>query len=242
MRGAAVASRMSPATPLPPIPRTTTFSISSRVGSPSMPRATLAAAATCSGRRAVTPNMSSVSRARVTRRRSTCPLSRRRLLPGGLDALGLGLGQEATVLVVAHRLGLVDEHDGDVVLDGVPALQARVVEGLLVLEVDQRALVLGAGEDLEHLRVEGQGSRHAPFLIRSTTSLVRTSQSARDAASTLRRRSGSVLDGRRLNHQSPRSTVRPSSRSWAAEENAAATRSMTAVGSATSVLISPESA
>src|SRR5436309_15084544 len=104
---------MSPATPLPPIPRTTTFSISSRVGKPSMPRATLAASATCSGRRAVTPNMSSVSRVSVIGRPPTSGL-----LPGGLDALGLGFRQQPAVLLVADRLGLVDEHDRDVVLDG----------------------------------------------------------------------------------------------------------------------------
>ena len=37
---------------------------------------------------------------------------------------------------------------------------------------------------------------------------------ASSAASRLRRSSGSVFDGRRLNHQSPTSTVSPSRRSW----------------------------
>ncbi len=60
------------------------------------------------------------------------------------------------------------------------------------------------------------------------------SHSSRVRASRLRRSSGSVFDGRRLNHQSPRSTVSPSSRSWAASgcevAYSAATASMTAAG------------
>ena len=69
----------------------------------------------------------------------------------------LGLGEQPVVLGVVDRLGLVDEHDRDVVLDGVAALQPRVVERVLVLEVQERALVVGAGEDLEQLGVEGHG-------------------------------------------------------------------------------------
>ena len=45
--------------------------------------------------------------------------------------------------------------------------------------------------------------------ISARTSCVRASHAALSAASTLRRRSGSVLEGRRLNHQSPKSTVKP---------------------------------
>ena len=48
-----------------------------------------------------------------------------------------------------------------------------------------------------------------------------------------------MLDGRMLNHQLPRSTVRPSRRSWRASWYRAATASITAAGSATTVLISP---
>ena len=69
----------------------------------------------------------------------------------------LGLGEEPVVLGVVDGLGLVDQHDRDVVLDGVAALEAGVVEGVLVLEVEQGALVVGAGEDLEQLGVEGHG-------------------------------------------------------------------------------------
>ena len=68
---------------------------------------------------------------------------------------GSALGHDPVVLGVVDRLGLVDEHDRDVVLDPVAPVQARVVERVLVLEVEQRPLVLGAGEDLQQLRVEG---------------------------------------------------------------------------------------
>ena len=64
------------------------------------------------------------------------------------------LAEQARVLGVVDRLGLVDQHDRDVVADRVAALEARVVERRLVLEVEQRALVLRAREDLEQLRVE----------------------------------------------------------------------------------------
>ena len=103
----------------------------------------------------------------------------------------------------------------------VAALEARVVQRVLVGEVEQRALVLGAREDLEQLRVE----RHASTLLRSgqdpprtsaSTSAVCASHAARSGASRFRRSSGSVLLGRRLNHQSPKSTVSPSSRSCCA--------------------------
>src|SRR5438552_9366004 len=69
----------------------------------------------------------------------------------GPDAVGLGLAHQPLVLVVVDRLRLVDEHHGDVVLDRVTPLEARVVERVLVREVEQRTLVLGTGEDLEQL-------------------------------------------------------------------------------------------
>ena len=61
------------------------------------------------------------------------------------------------VFGVVDGLGFVDEHDRDVVLHEVAPLQPRVVERVLVGEVQQRALVLGAGEDLEQFRVERHG-------------------------------------------------------------------------------------
>src|SRR5207237_8285047 len=68
----------------------------------------------------------------------------RTLVEGGLDAIGLGLGHEALVLVIGDGLGLVDEHDGDVVANGVAPFQARVVQGVLVLEVQEATLFLRA--------------------------------------------------------------------------------------------------
>jgi len=90
--------------------------------------------------------------------RSRLPLG----FEGGPDALGPGLGHQAVVLGAVDRLRLVDEHHRDVVADGVAPLEARVVQGLLVLEVEQRALVLGAGQDVEQLRVEGHLRRPRP--------------------------------------------------------------------------------
>src|SRR5690606_25898519 len=101
----------------------------------------------------------------------------------------------------------------DVVADRVGALEARVEEDVLVFEVVERPLVLGAGEDVEQQLVECHGVTCYPTKCDRTSSTF-ASHCARVAASRLRRRSGSVLEGRRLNHQSPRSTVRPSRRSW----------------------------
>ena len=71
------------------------------------------------------------------------------------------LATSRVVLGVVDGLGLVDQHDRDVVAHRVAPLQPRVVERRLVLEVEQRALVLRAREDLEQLRVE----RHAWLLL-----------------------------------------------------------------------------
>ena len=46
----------------------------------------------------------------------------------GLDAVGLGLGEQPLVLRVVDGLGLVDQHDRDVVAHRVPPLQPRVVQ------------------------------------------------------------------------------------------------------------------
>src|SRR5437879_6430743 len=177
MNGCAAAARMSPAIPLPPIPSTTTFSTSSRSGRPSSPRATRAAVATCSGSAAVASTIPWVSMPRsvvprpligppclvprpvhrsATRElRSSLRCGARSCGSGRverrLDTVGLGLAQEPLVLGVVDGLRLVDEHHGDVVLDRVAPLEPGVVERVLVLEVEERALVLGTGEDLEQL-------------------------------------------------------------------------------------------
>ena len=55
---------------------------------------------------------------------------------------------------------------------------------------------------------------HTEPSMAARTSARWRAQAAGVAASRLRRSRGSVLEGRRLNHQSPQSTVRPSRRSW----------------------------
>jgi hypothetical protein len=61
------------------------------------------------------------------------------------------------------------------------------------------------------------------------------------AASTFRRRSGSVFDGRRLNHQSSAVTVSPSAQSTSpSPSKAVATRSVAAGMSSTTLFSSPD--
>src|SRR5680860_765150 len=137
----------SPAIPEPPRPTTTMLSMSPACATPSngTARAASLAAASCSGRR---PTCSRKSSESVGIGKDDLGLERR------LDTVGFGFGQEPLVLGVAHGLRLVDEHDRDVVPHRVTAMQPRVVQRVLVGEVEQRALVLGAGEDLEQLGVE----------------------------------------------------------------------------------------
>src|SRR5712691_6481802 len=91
-------------------------------------------------------------------------------------------------------------------------------------------------------RQELAASAVLPRTIRSTSS--RTSaRVTSSAASTLSRSSGSVLDGRRLNHHCRLVTVRPSSSSMVTPErpeNASLTWPAVVTGSLTSLLISPE--
>src|SRR4051812_27118267 len=130
MNGPARDVMTSPAMPLPPIPSTTTFSILDRSGSPSRPSAAPTASSTCSGSPMVTSHIPSVSR----RASATSAIERR------LDPLGLRLRQQAFVLGVVDRLGLVDQHDRDVVADPVAPLVAWVVQRVLRLEVEERTL------------------------------------------------------------------------------------------------------
>jgi len=70
-----------------------------------------------------------------------------------LDAVGGHLGHDALVLVAVDRLGLLDEHHGDIaLLDAVSTGEARVVERVLVFQVVQRALVLGTGQHVQQHR------------------------------------------------------------------------------------------
>ena len=146
----------------------------------------------------------------------------------------LGLGEQPLVLGVVDRLGLVDEHDRDVVLDGVAALQARVVErsprprsrGGGPCRRGRRGS-RAAGDRGPWVRAPcgggGCGARaeRQPASMRAWTSATWPAHLAASGASRLSRSRGSVFDARRLNHQSPRSTVRPSRRSWASSGYAA---------------------
>ena len=129
---------------------------------------------------------------------------------------------------VVDGLGVVDEQIGDVAVEhAVPPVQSRVVQRLFVGEVQERALVLRAREDLEQFRVERHGAQTSGDARRSlgrgqhagqprmsaSTSRVCASHCAASGASRFKRSNGSVLLGRRLNHHSPQSTVSPSSRS-----------------------------
>src|SRR5687768_17477147 len=135
MNGPAVAARMSPATPLPPMPMTTTCSMRSRSGRSSRPWARTAASCTCSGGPAAAasmPSESSCSEGSPTGTALRAGVERR------ADRLTLDLGHDAPVLGAVDRLGLVDQHHRDVVTHDVAPLQARVVEGVLVGEVVER--------------------------------------------------------------------------------------------------------
>src|SRR4051812_30108256 len=192
----ATVATTSPAIPEPPMPSSTMFCTASAVGSSTWSATSPAAscaAASCSGSPATVsrnPNESTIPLStlrvgplgpaplleRPQPSDSAAALRHVRIIPagateslpgeGGLDAGARGRGHEPLVLRVAHGLGLVDEHDRDVVADRVAPLQPGVVERLLVGEVEQRALVLGTGQDLHELGVEchvsvllGPGSR-----------------------------------------------------------------------------------
>src|SRR6478672_7668435 len=147
---------MSPAMTEPPMPRVTMRSnfVASGSADPGTLPAASCAAASCSGMALSASPSPNESTAIATRLRGE----------GRLDAVRRGLGLEARRLGVVDRLGLVDQHDRDVVAHCVAALQTRVVEARLVLEVEQRPLVLRAREDLQKLRV--QRHRHSSGVVR----------------------------------------------------------------------------
>src|SRR4051812_3687003 len=190
----ATVATTSPAIPEPPMPSSTMFCTASAVGSSTWSATSPAAscaAASCSGSPATVsrnPNESTIPLStlrvgplgpaplleRPQPSDSAAALRHVRIIPagateslpgeGGLDAGARGRGHEPLVLRVAHGLGLVDEHDRDVVADRVAPLQPGVVERLLVGEVEQRALVLGTGQDLHELRVERHDVSFSPRL------------------------------------------------------------------------------
>src|SRR5207237_333701 len=117
-------------------------------------------------------------------------------------------------------LGTHDDGLPLVVLDGAAAVRTR--------------------EDLEQLLVDRHQRSPSPPMSASTRSVPSRRRSSL-FASTFNRSNGSVFEGRRLNHQSSNSTVRPSVRSCRPVANSAATQSVAAPWSSTFVLISPES-
>ncbi len=125
---------------------------------------------------------------------------------------------QTVVLRVVDRRRLGDQHHRDVVADVVPATAA---EGC-------RAAPRPRGSRAGPCPRGRRGSRAVRDRV-SWSSVVRSVRTgdlgeqcgsrrrhtpSRSSASRLRRSSGSVFDGRRLNHHVPQSTVRPSSRSW----------------------------
>src|SRR3954469_8813650 len=150
--------------PEPPIPSTTMLRIGSAFGNASACTAAAAscAAASCSGSPATAPRKFRESTLMVALATSSVrnpprgrsPL-RSRLFEVGLHAVGGGLRREPCVLRVVDGVGVVDQEVGDVAVEhAVTPLEARVVERVLVGEVQERALVVGAREDLEQLGVE----------------------------------------------------------------------------------------
>src|SRR5436309_1367452 len=139
MNGPATAATMSPAIPLPPMPRTTTELTSSIDGSPSSPFARSAAAATCSGRASVAAEIPCESLA-CAPPTADPPAAR-------LEAQADGPTVEAVLLpggeggrhLLAHRLLVVDR--------GVDLAGRRVALELLPQLVER---TVGLGHDLQH--------------------------------------------------------------------------------------------
>jgi hypothetical protein len=110
---------------------------------------------------------------------------------------------------IQHVLG-IEGGDRYVVADGVPVpALPHAHDQILVLPVVDLSPAVGTGQDLEQFRVE----RHYRLLMIWRTRSVPPASRSSVVASTLSRSSGSVFEGRTLNHQSSYSTVRPSSRS-----------------------------
>jgi len=129
---------------------------------------------------------------------------------------------QSGVLGVVDLACLLGQHDRDAVFDPVGTAQAWVVEGVLIGEEQERPLSMGTrglrsavGRVAWVSFAGGSPARRSVVSssTRASTSATWRSHSSSLPASTLRRSRGSVFDGRRLYHQSPWSTVRPSRRS-----------------------------
>ena len=192
--GPARAASRSPTTAEPPRADTTT----ARGRPSSATRATSASAASVAASRTCAPaeaRARRVLRESASARASTS--SRSRSSSGSVMRLG-ALGPLPDP--VRPRGRIVEQHHRDVVTDR----ERRTAVGA----DDRRGLVVGhdgfvprarAGQDLQQQRIE---VHHASPRTRTRTSSRSRSMVGRSAASTLRRSRGSVLLGRRLNHQS----------------------------------------
>src|SRR2546423_3822197 len=187
--GPPTAARTSPEIPEPPIPQTSTCSTgASPRPARSTPEAAAMPAANCSGRLRTASVKARVS---ITGRGS----SGKALSSGsegGRDALLPSPGQERLGLVAGEDGRLVDEHHRDVVAHLVAAATGRAEQEPVGLEVVQRPILVGAGQDLQQAGVEGHGGYASRMMAR--TSSVARAQVSLSGASRLRRRSGSVVD------------------------------------------------
>src|SRR6266496_2051284 len=145
-------------------------------------------------------------------------------------------------------LGFLDQHDRDAVADRVLVMARQALDELLGVVVLDLAATVRAGQDVQELLVDhavppcpsvADGHRSPRMIAR--TSAVFSSSISGVRASAFSRRSGSVFEGRTLNHQSSYSTVSPSRRSWRPSEYRRASCSTVPCWSVTSELISPES-
>ena len=196
-RGAASAATTSPAIAEPPMPQNAIDVIPSASGERSRREAERVALAAVAGRRVT--SVEHPARVGGAQRRGVVEDGHR---PFALALPGRGL------------LGLVDQHHGDAVADRVAIAARPADEDLLGLAVVELTPIVRADQDLEQLGVEC--SRSVLLRLGSVRGAPRSSprRSSSVLASTFSRRSGSVLLGRTLNHQSSNSTVRPSVRSW----------------------------
>src|SRR6516225_4747667 len=188
--------------------------------------------------------MSPGSAASITSGVSSRSAARTNSVPPQSSKLSLNCGTHfRPSCVVAGPPGLFHEQHRDVVAHRVGQAAglagAHQLAGLLV--GPERRVTLRAGQNVK----EPAFNLHQiplPFLTMPSTSSRRAAMAVSSSASTFRRSNGSVLDGRRLNHQSPAATVSPSRSSVLTPgrlAKACLTRAVASAWSATSELISP---
>jgi hypothetical protein len=72
-----------------------------------------------------------------------------RHLKRGHRAAGRGAAEQVTVLLAGHRLALVGQHDRYAITDLVAAAQSRVIQHVVLGQVQQRLLVDRAGQQAQ---------------------------------------------------------------------------------------------